>query len=62
MVFVTYGYITSTQGLKFSSDLKLGHYMKIPPRLLFSIQQLSPPSCRLAFLTGCLQTSGEFVL
>ncbi|KAF8427735.1 OPT family small oligopeptide transporter [Tirmania nivea] len=38
MVFVTYGYITSTQGLKFSSDLKLGHYMKIPPRLLFSIQ------------------------
>ncbi|KAF2086738.1 OPT superfamily oligopeptide transporter [Saccharata proteae CBS 121410] len=38
MVFVTYGYITSTQGLKFSSDLKLGHYMKIPPRILFSLQ------------------------
>ncbi|KAK7611128.1 OPT family small oligopeptide transporter [Phyllosticta paracitricarpa] len=38
MVFVTYGYITSTQGLKFSSDLKLGHYMKIPPRLLFMLQ------------------------
>lgn len=38
MVFVTYGYITSTQGLKFSADLKLGHYMKIPPRLLFSVQ------------------------
>lgn len=38
MVFVTYGYITSTQGLKFSSDLKLGHYMKIPPKLLFTVQ------------------------
>lgn len=38
MVFTTYGYITSTQGLKFSSDLKLGHYMKIPPRLLFNLQ------------------------
>ena len=38
MVFVTYGYITSTQGLKFAADLKLGHYMKIPPRLLFSVQ------------------------
>lgn len=38
MVFVTYGYITSTQGLKFSSDLKLGHYMKIPPKILFNIQ------------------------
>ena len=38
MVFVTYGYISSTQGLKFSSDLKLGHYMKIPPKLLFTLQ------------------------
>ncbi|KAI9050672.1 hypothetical protein LZ554_005827 [Drepanopeziza brunnea f. sp. 'monogermtubi'] len=38
MVFVTYGYISSTQGLKFSADLKLGHYMKIPPRTLFTVQ------------------------
>lgn len=38
MVFVTYGYITSTQGLKFSSDMKLGQYMKIPPRILFYVQ------------------------
>ena len=38
MVFVTYGYICSAQGIKFSSDLKLGHYMKIPPRLLFGVQ------------------------
>lgn len=41
MVFVTYCYITSTQGLKFSSDLKLGHYMKIPPRILFKVQMMA---------------------
>ncbi|KAL1891127.1 hypothetical protein Cpir12675_005096 [Ceratocystis pirilliformis] len=38
MVFVTYGYISSAQGIKFAADLKLGHYMKIPPRLLFQVQ------------------------
>lgn len=41
MVFVTYSYISSAQGIKFSSDLKLGHYMKIPPRLLFTVQILA---------------------
>lgn len=38
MVFVTYGYISSAQGIKFASDLKLGHYMKVPPRILFVVQ------------------------
>lgn len=38
MVFVTYGYISSAQGIKFAADLKLGHYMKIPPRILFVVQ------------------------
>ncbi|KAG9259221.1 OPT oligopeptide transporter protein-domain-containing protein [Emericellopsis atlantica] len=38
MVFVTYGYISSAQGIKFASDLKLGHYMKIPPRTMFTVQ------------------------
>jgi OPT family oligopeptide transporter len=42
MVFVTYAYITSTQGLKFASDMKLGQvYMRIPPRLIFKIQLIS---------------------
>ncbi|KAL8946262.1 MAG: hypothetical protein Q9222_007318 [Ikaeria aurantiellina] len=41
MVFTTYCYISSAQGVKFSSDLKLGHYMKIPPRLLFQVQMLA---------------------
>ena len=41
MVFTTYLYISSSQGVKFSSDLKLGHYMKIPPRILFTVQVIA---------------------
>lgn len=41
MVFVTYCYISSAQGIKFSSDLKLGHYMKIPPKTLFMVQMVA---------------------
>ena len=35
MMFKTWGYITMAQALTFTSDFKLGHYMKIPPRLMF---------------------------
>ncbi|KAG8872863.1 hypothetical protein FRB97_007281 [Tulasnella sp. 331] len=35
LLFKTYGNITMYQALTFTSDLKLGHYMKIPPRLMF---------------------------
>ncbi|KAJ6568984.1 small oligopeptide transporter, partial [Mycena capillaripes] len=42
MMFKTWGYITMAQGksnpfgaLTFTSDFKLGHYMKIPPRPMF---------------------------
>ncbi|KAI5123303.1 hypothetical protein M0805_009324 [Coniferiporia weirii] len=35
MLFKTWGYITMYQGLIFTSDFKLGHYMKIPPRPMF---------------------------
>ncbi|GAA5804072.1 hypothetical protein HPULCUR_009558 [Helicostylum pulchrum] len=38
MIFKTYGYITVRQALLFAQDLKLGHYMKIPPRHMFSFQ------------------------
>ncbi|OAR02402.1 hypothetical protein LLEC1_03438 [Akanthomyces lecanii] len=41
MVFVTYGYISSAQGIKFAADLKLGHYMKIPPRIMFMVQVIA---------------------
>ncbi|KAF8496641.1 OPT oligopeptide transporter [Hysterangium stoloniferum] len=38
MMFKTWGYISMTQALKFTSDFKLGHYMKIPPRSMFWCQ------------------------
>ncbi|KAJ7471298.1 small oligopeptide transporter, partial [Mycena galericulata] len=38
MMFKTYGYITMSQAIQFTADLKLGHYMKIPPRPMFWCQ------------------------
>ena len=38
MLFKTYGYITMSQALTFASDMKLGHYMKVPPRAMFAGQ------------------------
>jgi OPT family oligopeptide transporter len=41
MMFKTWGYITMAQGLTFTSDFKLGHYMKIPPRPMFWCQVIA---------------------
>ncbi|KAI0919974.1 hypothetical protein AcV5_001906 [Taiwanofungus camphoratus] len=41
MMFKTWGYITMYQALQFTSDMKLGHYMKIPPRPMFFAQVLA---------------------
>ncbi|CAG8438337.1 4786_t:CDS:2 [Ambispora gerdemannii] len=38
VVFKTYGYMTTAQCLVMVRDLKLGHYMKIPPRAMFITQ------------------------
>ena len=38
MLFKTWGYVAMAQALQFSSDFKLGHYMKIPPRAMFTSQ------------------------
>ncbi|KAI0476484.1 small oligopeptide transporter [Xylariaceae sp. FL0804] len=38
MMFKNYGYITMSQALYFAQDLKLGHYMKVPPRSMFFAQ------------------------
>ncbi|KAJ7058464.1 small oligopeptide transporter [Mycena amicta] len=38
MMFKTWGYITMAQALTFTSDFKLGHYMKVPPRQMFLSQ------------------------
>jgi len=41
MMFKTWGYITMAQALTFTSDFKLGHYMKIPPRQMFLSQVIA---------------------
>ncbi|KII85546.1 hypothetical protein PLICRDRAFT_701048 [Plicaturopsis crispa FD-325 SS-3] len=38
MMFKTWGYISVSQAMQFTGDLKLGHYMKIPPRHVFLCQ------------------------
>jgi OPT family oligopeptide transporter len=50
-MFKTYGYITMVQALSFVSDLKIGHYMKIPPRSMFFSQTIA---CILAAVVNCL--------
>ncbi|KAF9285516.1 hypothetical protein BGZ68_003795 [Mortierella alpina] len=37
VTFKTYGYIVNVQALTFTADLKLGHYMKIPPQIMGAI-------------------------
>ena len=38
MLFKTLGYISMRQALEFTSNFKLGHYMKIPHRPMFWCQ------------------------
>lgn len=38
MMFKSYGYIVMVQAQYFLQDLKLGHYLKLPPKTLFSAQ------------------------
>ena len=40
-MFIGYGTMTLTQAVSFISDLKLGHYAKIPPRAMFRAQILA---------------------
>jgi hypothetical protein len=41
LMFKTYGYIVNVQGLTFTSDLKLGHYMKILPQVMLMARLVS---------------------
>ncbi|KLO07527.1 OPT oligopeptide transporter [Schizopora paradoxa] len=41
MLFKTWGYITMSQALIFTSDFKLGHYMKVAPRPMFLAQVIA---------------------
>ena len=38
MIFKTFSFISLFQAISFSADLKVGHYMKIPPRIMFTAQ------------------------
>lgn len=38
MLFKSWGYMLSYNGLTYVSDMKVGHYMKIPPRSMFRAQ------------------------
>jgi OPT family small oligopeptide transporter len=41
MMFKNYGYLCMSQALYFVQDMKLGHYMKVPPRTMFWSQLIS---------------------
>ena len=41
MMFKTWCYNTASQAIRYTSDFKLGHYMKIPPRSMFFSQVAS---------------------
>ncbi|KZW01241.1 OPT-domain-containing protein [Exidia glandulosa HHB12029] len=41
LFFKTYGVITCAQAIGFASDLKLGHYAKVPPRAMFAAQTVA---------------------
>jgi OPT family oligopeptide transporter len=38
MIFKSIGVMVSSQASTYAGDMKLGHYMKIPPRVMFSAQ------------------------
>ncbi|KAL1665532.1 OPT oligopeptide transporter protein-domain-containing protein [Schizophyllum commune] len=38
MVFKCVAHIGTSQAVSFAGDLKLGHYMKVPPRVMFKVQ------------------------
>src|SRR5258706_7689646 len=44
-LFKTYSVETITVSLLFVQDLKLGHYLKIPPRASFLVQSISTVLC-----------------
>lgn len=41
MIFKTFTYISVSQAMAFTADFKLGHYMKVPPRVMFFSQILA---------------------
>jgi OPT family oligopeptide transporter len=40
-IFKTIGIMTCNQAMNLSHNLKFGHYMKVPPRIMFTIQMVA---------------------
>jgi hypothetical protein len=40
-MFKSYGFVTTSRAITFAQDLKLGHYSKIPPRIMFIGQTIA---------------------
>ena len=51
VIYKTTAHIGTTSAVAFAGDMKLGHYMKIPPRIMFSIQIV-------AAVVGCFVVPG----
>ncbi|KAL8283601.1 hypothetical protein RQP46_005396 [Phenoliferia psychrophenolica] len=41
MLFKSYGVVSAAQAIGYAGDLKLGHYVKIPPRTMFTAQLIA---------------------
>jgi hypothetical protein len=53
LLFKIYGRISTVHALSFLSDLKLGHYMKIPPRCMYTAQVSAAQTYVLMVLEFC---------
>jgi OPT family oligopeptide transporter len=52
MIYKAIAYVGTNQAVGFAGDLKLGHYMKIPPRMMFLVQVVAAfISCVVSVLT-----------
>ncbi|OZJ01695.1 hypothetical protein BZG36_05370 [Bifiguratus adelaidae] len=63
-IFEVYGYVSLIQALLLTSDLKLGHYMKIPPRHLFVCQitgTILGVITNYFVLVSIMQTKGPYI-
>ncbi|EXV01840.1 OPT oligopeptide transporter [Metarhizium robertsii] len=61
MLFKSWGYMLSSNGLDYISNMKIGHYMKVPPRSMFAAQAFAVvwlavvQTCTYNFLLGNIE-------
>ncbi|KAJ7584137.1 OPT oligopeptide transporter, partial [Mycena floridula] len=52
MLYKTTAFIGTSQAIGFAGDLKLGHYMKIPPRMMFIVQVVAATISSIATISA----------